>query len=67
MNVLVHIQAGRNLFLNFSVFEASLMVEAQRTQLVSIAFSRREGDRCMKDTDHPISHPRVHLGDRANA
>ncbi len=27
----------------------------------------REGDVCMKDTDHPIRHPRVHLGDRANA
>jgi hypothetical protein len=27
----------------------------------------REGDGCMKDTDHPIRHLRVHLGDRANA
>ena len=26
-----------------------------------------EGDGCMKDTDHPIRHPRVHLGDRASA
>ena len=25
-----------------------------------------EGDWRMKDTDHPISHPRVHLGDRAS-
>ncbi len=25
-----------------------------------------EGDGCMKDTDHPFSHPRSHLGDRAS-
>ena len=25
------------------------------------------GDRCMEDTDHPIVHPRVHLGDSASA
>ena len=27
----------------------------------------RRGDGCMKDTDHPTRHPRVHLGNRANA
>jgi hypothetical protein len=26
-----------------------------------------EGDGCMKDTDHPMRHPRVHLSDRASA
>src|SRR6266436_721763 len=30
-------------------------------------FAPREGDGCMKDTDHPIRHPRVHLDDRASA
>jgi len=29
-------------------------------------FAAREGDACMKDTDHPIRHLRDHLGDRAN-
>ena len=28
---------------------------------------QRDGDWCMKDTDHPISHPCVHLDDRASA
>jgi len=26
-----------------------------------------KGDWCMKDTDHPTSHPRVHHGDRGSA
>ena len=30
-------------------------------------FATREGDGCMKDTDHHIRHPRGHLGDRASA
>ncbi len=30
-------------------------------------FATREGDGCMKDTDHPIRHPRGHLVDRASA
>jgi hypothetical protein len=30
-------------------------------------FGGREGEGCMKDTDHPIRHPRGHLGDRASA
>jgi hypothetical protein len=30
-------------------------------------FVGREGDGCMKDTDHPIRHPHVHLDNRASA
>src|SRR6266480_1360940 len=29
-------------------------------------FAARRGDGCMKDTDHPVRHPRVHLSDRAS-
>src|SRR5712664_3436750 len=29
-------------------------------------FATREGDGCIKDTDHHIRHPRDHLGDRAS-
>src|SRR6266851_1542065 len=45
----------------FSVFEASLVLERRWWQSVLIAFPRWKGDGCMKDTDHPIRHPRVHL------
>jgi hypothetical protein len=31
----------------------------------STRISASKGDGCMKDTNHPIRHPRVHLGDRA--
>ncbi len=30
-------------------------------------FAARKGDGCMKDTEHPVRHPRVHLPDRASA
>jgi hypothetical protein len=30
-------------------------------------FAARQGERCMKDTDHPMRHHRVHLSDRASA
>src|SRR5208282_5508758 len=49
--------AGCTLFLTFSVFKASLIVEASMT---SKAFPRhfpvREGDGCVKDTDHLSRH-----------
>jgi len=45
----------------FSVFEASLVLERRWWQSVLIAFPPWKGDGCMKDTDHPIRHPRVHL------
>ncbi len=32
----------------------------------SLSFSQRKGDRCMKNTDHRISHPCVHLDDLAS-
>jgi hypothetical protein len=68
MKVLVRIHAGRNLFLSFSVFEASLIVEGSTISKSLNRFLKRgRGDRCMKDTVHPISHPRVHLGRRAIA
>src|SRR5437773_4349948 len=36
-------------------------------QRASIAICGREGDGCMKDTDHRARHPRVHYPDRASA
>ncbi len=42
----------------FSVFEASLVLERRWWQSVLIAFPPWKGDGCMKDTDHPIRHPR---------
>jgi len=67
MRIRGRIHAGRTLFLTFSVFKASLIVEGCHWQRVSIAFPASKGDGCMKDTDHPIRHPRVHFGDRASA
>jgi hypothetical protein len=63
---------GRNsfdktFFLTFSVSKASSIVEACGCQRVSSVFASWKGDGCMKDTDHPIRHPGVHLGDRASA
>jgi hypothetical protein len=58
---------GQTLFLTFSVSKASLIVEGCGCQRVSIVFASWKGDGCMKDTDHPIRHPRVHLGDRVSA
>ena len=60
-------RSGQTLFLTFSVFKASLIVEGCGCQRVSSVFASWKGDGCMKDTDHPIRHPRVHLGDRASA
>jgi hypothetical protein len=67
MRIRVRNRAGQTLFLTFSVFKASLVVEGCQWQRVSIAFPASKGDACMKDTDHPIRHPRVHLGERASA
>ncbi len=59
--------SGQTLFLTFSVSKASLIVEGCGCQRVSSVFASWKGDGCMKDTDHSIRHPRVHLGDRASA
>ena len=59
--------SGQTLFLTFSVSKASLIVEGCGCQRASSVFASWKGDGCMKDTDHPIRHPRVHLGDRASA
>ena len=68
MQTLERIGAGRTLFLTFSVFKASLIVEGSMTSKAFLRhFPVREGDGCMKDTDHLSRHRRVHLGDRATA
>jgi hypothetical protein len=59
--------SGQTLFLTFSVSKASLIVEGCGYQRVSSVFASWKGDACMKDTDHPTRHPRVHLGDRVSA
>jgi hypothetical protein len=59
--------SGQTFFLTFSVSKASLIVEGSGCQRLSSVFALWKGDGCMKDTDHPIRHPRVHLGDRASA
>ncbi|HVS87517.1 MAG TPA: hypothetical protein VHF01_04765 [Candidatus Acidoferrum sp.] len=43
MKTLELIRAGQTLFLSFSIFEAALTVEGQRSQRVSIAFSGSAG------------------------
>jgi len=58
---------SQTLFLTFPLSKASLIVEGRGCQRVSSAFASWKGDGCMKDTDHRIRHPRVHLGDRASA
>ena len=42
MKVLLGIQAGRNLFLSFSVFEASLLVESSASSMSLNRFFQRE-------------------------
>jgi hypothetical protein len=59
--------SGQTLFLTFPLSKASLIVEGRGCQRVSSVFASWKGDGCMKDTDHPIRHPCVHLGDRASA
>ena len=67
MRIRGRIHAGRTLFLTFSVFKASLIVEGCGCQRVPRASRASKGDGCMNDTGHRIRHPRVHLGDRASA
>jgi len=66
MKALVRILAGRNFSLSFSVFEASLIVGVSKISRRFNRFLQRKGDGCIKDTDHRISHPCVHLDDLAS-
>src|SRR6266849_5657717 len=66
----VSCRSGGKIFSDFFRFQASLIVEgliglALRTERASTP--ARIGDRCRKDTDHPISHPWVHPAVRASA
>jgi hypothetical protein len=67
MKIRGHIRSGHTLFLTFSDLRASLIVEGCQWQRVSIGFPASKGDGCMKDTNHRVRHPRVHLDDRATA
>src|ERR1700675_1012779 len=58
----------QTLSLSFSIFRGLYisMKSITSTSLESL-IAAWEGDGCMKDTDHPMRHPRVHLSDRASA
>ena len=66
MKVLLHIRAGQNFPVSFSVFEASLLVEVSTISKSFNRFLQRGSERRMKDTDHPIGHLGVHLADPAS-
>ena len=60
----------QTLSLRFSIFRGlyiSMGVNHVKEPRFDSLVAARQGDGCMKDTDHPMRHPRVHLLDRACA
>jgi len=60
----------QTLSVRFSIFRAlyiSMGVNHVKEPRFDSLVAARQGDWCMKDTDHPMRHPRVHLLDRACA
>src|SRR5258708_6471984 len=59
----------QTLSLRFSIFRGlyiSMGVNHVKEPRFDSLVAARQGDGCMKDTEHPVRHPRVHLPDRAS-
>jgi hypothetical protein len=67
MKTLIRIRGGQNMSFAFFRFPGLFSRGLNDLKEFQSLSPEREGDWRMKDTDHPISHARVHLPGRASA